>query len=927
MPTIRKHPSKRLPLYLIPILIGLAGVLFSRQLDHLGLRGVVLLFSVAIPVFAGGNLLARYQTGRRERTILVGGVLMLMLGAAVTVSGIADELVVEERVTEMVGGMSRLVGMLSLLLGLFVVLYSMVTTGEDIEEIGERFWHLAEHITEGFILSTSAGTITMVNRQFLDMCGLKEEEVLGQNAAELATRLNLSTVTEQLENRAKGIASEYEVDWKVRGEDRRFWFKGTPIFDRYGRHTATLATVRDITEYHRLSQRVERYAEGLQQLVEEQTRKLLRSDKRFRQLLITMNEGFVTIDASHRIQFANERIGELLHVPQEALLGRDIFDFVEAPARVRLLSLLARSETLDRTQMRQEMNLVDAEGNAVPIVMAMAHLPAETGSVSIYSLVVTGVAELKAMQHELESRARELERANEELRLHGQAKDRFLSNVSHELRTPLSTIQGYVDMLESGSLGMLPGPQTGALKVMRRNVARLIGHINEMIEFSRMQIRGIQLNIALFSPAKLVEESVASIHPHAVAKDISVTFFCPDNLPSAWGDSGKLAQALGILLNNAVKFTDEGGMVRAQVEVAADRTLRLIVSDTGIGIEAMYHQKVFEKFFQVDSSMTRRYEGTGIGLSIARSIVGAHSGAIELESVPGKGSTFTVVLPRALFDNHLDEGSLAPLHGLAVLLVDSGHEFTRVVRRVLEPAACKFGRSGNGYECVRAAKEFGPDIILINEGEADVAGQNSLGLLRQHPATATTPVLVFSSESGVRLHEIDQLWSHVLFLQNPFDAQNLTDGMKRLRYGESSATGLVTPSLPEPAPREPQVLVIDSDPGLLEWVEMALQLRHIPCCCTFTPQQALDIVATQCPDIIFLDADMPVEQVAEHLALLRQAVKTKEVPIYLVTGLDTYPRLQKEVAGFLQKPFTIDQIVAFVLGEAQVPVTPQRSAV
>jgi PAS domain S-box-containing protein len=927
MPTLRNYPRKRLLLYLIPILIGFAGVLFARQLDHLGLRGVVLLFSVAVPVFAGGNLLARYRTSRFERMLLVLGVLMLMAGAALTVSGITDDLLQESRVSETVAALSRTIGILSLLLGLFAVLFAVVSTGEDIEEVGERFWHLAEHISEGFILSTAQGMITMVNRQFLDMSDLREEEVLGHDVNELAERLRLGAVSEHLENRRRGIASEYELDWKVRGENRRFWFKGTPIFDRHGRHTATLATVRDITEHYRLSQRVERYAEGLQQLVEEQTKKLLRSEKRFRQLLLSMNEGFLTIDAAHRIRFANERIAELLKLPPDQLPGRDVFDFVDAQGRVRLLSLLARGEALDRTQMRQEMNFVTAGGAITPTMLAVAHLPDRPQS-AVYSLVVTSVADLKAMQHELEAHTKELERANEELLLHGQAKDRFLSNVSHELRTPLSTIQGYVEMLESGSLGALEAPQLGAVKVMRRNVKRLVGHINEMIEFSRMEIRGIQLNVGLFSAARLVEESVASIHPQAVAKDITVNFFCPDNLPSAWGDADKLAQVLGVLLNNALKFTDERGMIRVQVAVEEERGLAITVMDTGIGIEPLFHAKVFEKFFQVDSSMTRRYEGTGIGLSIAKSIVEAHQGEVTLDSTPGKGSTFKVLLPHALFDSRVASERLEGLEGLKMLLVDTGKEFFKVVRRTLEGCPGEFVRAANGYECVRLAKEHEPDVILLNESATDLAGQNSLTLLRQHPSTMTIPVVVCSSESPARLRELAHLWSSTAFLHNPFDAQRLVEQIRLLCLGEFTRESLpVGGEATDPAEARPHVLVIDPDPGLIEWVEMALQHRRVVCCGTFTVQQALETVQKDRPDVIFLNADMPPAELAEEVAALRQVDSILGIPIYLMTGWGEHPGILGDVNGSLRKPFTINEMMELIQGNVSIPdAAPQMAA-
>lgn len=924
----KSFTRKRLALYAVPIVIGLGGVVISQQMPSLVTRAMVLVISVAVPVYAAGSLLARYRSSPLERVFLFVGVLMLIAGAAFSLSGLSAALYFEERIAVWAVDASRIIGITSLLLGLLVVLYAVGRTGEDIDEISERFQHLAEHISEGYILSTRDGIIIQVNDQFLEMTGLERREVIGQDSTELALRLNAGPAPEQVAMRKKGIASEYEVTWRVRGEERRFWFKGAPILDAHGRQTAILATVRDNTEHHRLSRRVERYAQGLQRLVEEQTQRLLQSEERFRQLLLTMNEGFLTIDAANRIRFANERICRLLHVGHNDLLNRDLFDFVDAAGRVRLLTLLAQGASRHRTESRRELNLVNAAGEQAPVVAAVAYIRDASAGEPVYSLVVTSVAEQKEMQHQLELRARELERVNEELRIYGRAKDGFLSNVSHELRTPLSTIQGYVEMLESGSLGQMAGPQLGALKVMSRNLQRLVGLISEMIEFSRMTIRGVQLNIDLFAVARLVREASASVHPQTLAKDISVNTFLPEGLACAWGDREKLGQVLGILLNNAIKFTQEGGLIQVQVSERPGQTLVIAVSDTGIGIEPAYQQQVFEKFFQVDSSKTRRYEGTGIGLSIAKSIVEAHAGTIELKSRSGEGSIFTVVLPGALFNEVYDQERAEEYKGLRVLIVAQDEVFRDSLEAVLGGAGCVVACAPNGHECVRKAEEMRPDVILLNDSQSDMAGSATLGLLRQRPVTETIPVVVFSAESPSRLKEAGGIWNDVLLATRPFDAKALMNHIRNACFRDAVASAL--PGASGGAGDEPSyVLIVDSDPGLLEWVEMALEHRQIPCCCTATPQDALKMAAHQAPVVLFVDMDVPGARVAEHAALFRGAAATAGVPIYAMTGLPAPQRVSDAVAGVLSKPFTIDEMIEIIesverpAAEAGQPAAPQ----
>lgn len=921
----RPYSKRRYLLYLIPVVIGMGGVVFSRQFDDLPVRLLVLAISLAVPLVSGGTLLVRYRTGTLERTFLFLGMLLLILGAAVSVTQFADPFFGISDTSGLMGIpgniFTRAVGMFSLLLGLFVVLWSIVRAGEDIEEIGARFELLAEQISEGFLLLTADGVVVTVNNRFLEMSGLRREDIVGKRADELSKDLDVKPIQEHLEQRRLGRSSEYEVTWHVRGEERRFWFSGTPIFDRTGKQTASLATVRDITEQYRLSQRVERYAQSLQELVEEQTRKLRASEEKFRDLLLTMNEGFLTLDARHRIRFANARICELLGCVQDDIIGRGIFDFIDAAGRVRLLNILARGADLPFGKTRQELQLMAASGEQVPALVAVAYIEQPGDQEPLYSLVVTSVADLKQMQRELEQRALELEKANEELRMHDRAKDSFLSNVSHELRTPLSTIQGYVEMLSSESLGPLAAPQRNALEVMGRNIQRLIGLINEIIEFSRMEIRGVQVNYSLYAPVRLARDAMASAHPAALAKGVRLELEAPDAPCFAWGDPEKITQVLGILLNNAVKFTGRDGQVRVRVKPHADNSLVIEVADTGIGIDPAHHEKIFTKFYQVDSSMTRRFEGAGIGLSIAKSIVEAHGGSIGLESALGAGSTFTVRLPDTVFQA---QRAMEPvLDSLRVLIISDWKDFADAVGAMLQSAGGTCTHAANAAIAQRHLEDNPPSLILINDGPADRLAQNAIASLRQHHALSTTPIVVSTGESPARIQDSGALWSDVYYLLRPFTPLVLAERLRLAVHGIPPEEFETAASSPMRDDNRPNILVIDADPGLLEWLEMALRRRHIPCCCAFTVESALQMVQAQPPDIVFADGDLPPTQVREQIDALHATPATASVPIYLMSGIRTEAPPGNGIAGLLRKPFSIDELLALIpAARAQAAATP-----
>lgn len=911
-----RYARRRFALYLIPVIIGLGGVAFSRQFDNAMLRMLIVLVSVSVPLFAGGNLLARHHGGRYEQLFLWFGLLLLLGGAAVSVSGFSDNLMVSPWDSLFLVDVARWIGIASLSLGLFVVLFSVVRAGEDIEEVAERFWRLAEHISEGFVLSTSDGTIFLVNKQFLHMTDLTEEQVLGRNASELANRLNVTTLQEHLDRRRSGVSSEYEVTWRVRGEERRLWFSGTPIHDDNGRHTANLATVRDITEFHQLSQRVERYAESLKELVEEQSKKLVQSEERFRQLLLSMNEGFLTLDTVNTVRFANARLCQILEVSEAEIVGRDIFDFVASEGRVRLLNLLAKSSAADPAENRQEIPLLSAGGDLLPVLAGVSYLREAGVGDAVYSMVITNVTDLKEMQRELAARADELEQANEELMLHDRAKDSFLSNVSHELRTPLATVQGYIEMLNSGTLGEVQPAQVNACRVMQRNIERLLLLINEMIDFSRMEIRGVSLQMNLYQPARLVPECVASFVPQAAAKGIALITEDESGDVVAWGDRERLAQVLGILLNNAIKFTPASGEIVVRATQGQLGTVQISVSDNGIGIDATYQEKVFDKFFQVDSSKSRRYEGAGIGLSIAKSIIEAHGGTLTLSSVLGQGSTFVIELPRTVFHT---EQPLEFSTALSLITVDDPGLLSGALQRLVPSPTMQIRRADGAAHALREAEDELPDAILINDGPEDIAGEVSIGLFRREPVTSQVPLVICTAEPSTRYAETSARWQRLSFLPKPFAPEALLNAL-RLAVDEDAEEDSddILGAMLAPDTR-PRVLVVDSDPGLLEWVETAFSNRNILCYCAASVPAALQMLAKDPPNVIFVDADGPGSQVLEQVNLLAHAENVEGRPIFVMTGTRDELGPLNGVRGVLRKPFAFGEMLALV------PQTPRPS--
>lgn len=290
-----------------------------------------------------------------------------------------------------------------------------------------------------------------------------------------------------------------------------------------------------------------------------------------------------------------------------------------------------------------------------PILLGQAML--ELGVVSRETLdqVVTAqILELqnalsdanRALKQRVQERTLELQRALERLSELNILKSNFVSNISHELRTPLTHIKGYLDLFAEGGLGPLTQPQLDALKVMMRAEERLERLIEDLIQFSLSSRSDLVLDLEKVDLHNMIQNSIQRVQPKAQAQAITIHANLSQDLPPVWADKDKIGWVLFQLLDNAVKFTPQGGKVIVQASTSQG-PVNIAVIDTGIGIPKERILEIFEPFHQLDGSATRHYGGTGLGLTMARRIVEAHGSSVKVDSVVGKGSRFEFTLPSA----------------------------------------------------------------------------------------------------------------------------------------------------------------------------------------------------------------------------------------------------------------------------------------
>ena len=250
----------------------------------------------------------------------------------------------------------------------------------------------------------------------------------------------------------------------------------------------------------------------------------------------------------------------------------------------------------------------------------------------------------RKLEERVHERTRELQSALSKLAELNQLKSNFIANVSHELRTPLTHIKGYLDLMSDDGLGPLTEEQNRALKVMVRSELRLEALIEELILFSMASSDTFLLRLDQVKLIDLVQMALSKVWDKADARHVRLREHIPDTSLVVNVERDKMRYVLIELLDNAIKFTPEGGVVRLVI-LPEDSLVSISVQDTGIGIAQDRIKELFEPFHQLDGSVTRRYEGVGLGLALVNKIIEAHGSSIDVSSVEGKGSQFQFRLP------------------------------------------------------------------------------------------------------------------------------------------------------------------------------------------------------------------------------------------------------------------------------------------
>jgi len=248
----------------------------------------------------------------------------------------------------------------------------------------------------------------------------------------------------------------------------------------------------------------------------------------------------------------------------------------------------------------------------------------------------------RQLEKKVQERTLQLRRALEELREIDRLKSEFIANVSHELRTPLLHVKGYVSLMADGTLGPLTSDQQDGLRTAEGSIQILEKLVEDIVDFSGTDVNQLEIGPVIFSDVLRVTQAL--LQRSIQRSSAKLVWELPDDLPAVRADRRALVRVMQHLLDNALKFSPQGGTVTVIARRQGDK-VQVVVKDEGVGIQQNLHERIFDTFYQVDGSPTRRFGGTGIGLAVVKRILDAHGSSVKLISAPGKGSTFWFELP------------------------------------------------------------------------------------------------------------------------------------------------------------------------------------------------------------------------------------------------------------------------------------------
>ena len=654
------------------------------------------------------------------------------------------------------------------------------------------------------------GTITYVNDLFCEINGMAPHQLLGKNHRIIASGIHpRAFYTGMWETISQGHTWHGEICNRSPVTGQTYWVAATivPFLDANGLPKEYISVRTDITKRKKLEQELAHERSFLESIT------------------ANLGKGVMVLDREERCTFLNPEAERLLGWTLAQLKGQPLHGKVyfcasqpegeDAPACPACLCYaLQECVSFD---MQDDLVLVHKERGPFPAAMTVSPL-FEDGVLRGCVAVFHDITQLK--RHEAE-----LRQAKEQAEQASQARSSFLANMSHEIRTPLNAILGFTEALLDTPLNP---QQQRQLTTVRQSGRTLLGLLNDILDTAKLEKGALQLEVRDFSLRQLCQQLLDMLSLEAGKKALSLHLDYPPEEPEFFqGDALRIHQVLLNLLSNAIKFTATGS-VTLHVRQGPEQWLHVQVQDTGIGMTAEQLSRVFTPFAQADASTTRRFGGTGLGITIARQLVELMHGRLQVSSIPNQGTCFTVCLPLPPGQPVAATPMLASvaLPPLRILAVDDVPENLELLQLVLARDGHQVTLASGGQAALALLKAQAFDVVLLDLHMPDIDGFAVTTQWRAWQAQqgqAPTPVIALSA--NVLPQDRQQAFDVGMngFAQKPLSLPCLQAEIARVLHLDTPAaplpplTLLAPAAATAPAASAPPAAVCDEAAALALW--------------------------------------------------------------------------------------------------------------
>jgi PAS domain S-box-containing protein len=601
-------------------------------------------------------------------------------------------------------------------------------------------------------------------------------------------------------------------------------------------------------------------------------------------IIKTMTDTLMVVSPQGDIKTVNKATCELLGYDESDLLGRPVSEILAERDSGKGDASEAGLEALEVTHAERRYRT--RAGKLIPVLFSGSAMRDSAGSIVGVVCIAQDITELKDFEQQLES-ARDMAEAA------SQYKSAFLANMSHELRTPLNAIIGYAEMLQEEAHGLALTAIVPDLQKIENAGKHLLVLINDILDLSKIESGKMLLFLEDFDIAEVVFDVAATVQPLVAKNANRLEVHCPQGIGGMRADVTKVRQTLFNLLSNACKFTEKGH-IDLTVEHQQERII-LRVRDTGVGMTTAQQSRLFEAFSQADATTSRKYGGTGLGLAISRRFCRMMDGDLSCESEPGKGSTFTVVLPLRASDTVATESAdrdVAPeetgeiARDKTVLVIDDDANVRDLMKRSLTLEGFHVELASDGYAGLELARKAKPAVITLDVMMPGMDGWLVLNELKGDDELSHIPVvmvtIVDEKNLGFSLGAVE-------YVTKPIDWQRLLKLLHRYCDGHLDQS----------------LMIVEDNRDTRELLRRNLANQGWKVAEAENGRIALEKLETITPAVILLDLMMPEMDGFEFLNVLRRDPRWHNLPVIVITAreinAEDRKRLSGQVSQILQK--------------------------